>query len=317
MVSLNVSPVFKYIGGKRWLAAELREAMSGYDKKIYSEVFCGGLGAFTSVVDVLAIENYEKIELNDINKNIVGVYSDIMNNKEALVDKLYNLHTGFLKTIPDFDAVKSLSKDKNNKTLVRSMLSDSEAYFLDMRSSYNVLKFGNPNIDTSALFIMMQMLGFNGMYRENQKGLYNVGFCWEAKDFIDLIVSRIFEFNKLNDLFEISFSSLDFRDFKYSNDKLFYADPPYIELNNTNSKMKYSMNSFCIEYQKSLIDKLSGKSFVYSNHSNNELIEHFKKIDNYINILNVNRRNTMSSKASDRGKTISEILVIAKEKPTN
>lgn len=317
MFNVNAKPVFKYIGGKRWLASELREALSGYDKKVYSEVFCGGLGSFTSVVDILALERYEKIELNDINKNIVGVYYDIINNREELIERLCVLHSRFINTIPNFEEVRELSGKIENKKLVKNMLVDAEIYFKGIRDDFNLIKFEKPSVETSALLIMIQMLGFNGIYRENLSGFYNVGYCWEAKNFIDLLVGRIIEFSKLKDFFEISFSSLDFRDFKYSNDKLFYADPPYIELNNTNSKMKYSMSTFCLDTQKSLIDRLSGNSFVYSNHYNDDIINYLNKTDNDLNILNVNRRNTMSSKAIDRGKTISEILVIAKEKPTN
>ena len=310
-LDVDVSPIFKYIGGKRWLSDRLNEELSGKNKLVYSDVFCGGLGAFTSIASMLSREKYEVVELNDINAQVISVYENAINKSEDLLFELDLLHSQFISSIPEFEYIKTLSK-KDDKAEIKGLLSDAELYFIGIRSIYNELKFIKPSVRSSALLIMIQMLSFNGIYRENRQGLYNVGFCWDAKNFFNLIEDRILKFSRLKDVFDIRFSSLDFRDFNYSNDNLFYLDPPYTELNKTNSKMCYSAGAFSIDDQMELIDLINGKTFVYSNHFNDDIVERFYGMGDNVKIEIIERGNTISSKASDRGFKIKEILVSGK-----
>lgn len=306
---VSITPIFKYIGGKRWLANELKSLIANSEFDVYSEPFAGGLGSFTSVVGLLIEKGIERVELNDLNSSIVGTYQDAIKNSDDLIFELERIYNGYCDAVGDFEHFKELKKTKD-KEAIRAYLSNAQSYFLGLRDSFNTLKRDKPSLLLSAHFITIQMLSFNGVYRENRAGDFNVGFCWEGKRYLPNLIERIKAFNGLNDLIDISLTNLDFRDIEYRQDRLYYLDPPYIEFNANNSKNNYNSNSFQLSDQEELIRDMAGFNFIYSNHNHSQITDFFDKYhkDDYISKV-INRTNRISSKASGRGDLIEEILV--------
>lgn len=146
-------PFIKWVGGKSQLLEEIREK---YPSKIekYCEPFVGG-GAV--LFDILSKFQPKKVLINDINKELINTYSQIKNNCEEMISQLLDLQNIY----------KTHSLEENKE------------FFYEKRNRYNELKVnGNEaeNLEKAALFIFLNKTCFNGLYRVNSKGLFNVPF---------------------------------------------------------------------------------------------------------------------------------------------
>ena len=112
----------------------------------YAEPFLGGGDVFFHLIQKL---NIEKAYLNDINDKLIDVYKDVRDKNTDLIQKLKKLESDYYGS------------------------SDKKSFFLDQRERFNSLK---KSTQKSALFIFLNKTGFNGMYRENSKGEYNIPF---------------------------------------------------------------------------------------------------------------------------------------------
>ena len=146
-------PFIKWVGGKSQLLEEIREK---YPSKIekYCEPFVGG-GAV--LFDILSKFQPKKVLINDINKELINTYSQIKNNCESMISQLSDLQSIY----------------KNHS------LEENKGFFYEKRTRYNELKVnGNEaeNLEKAVLFIFLNKTCFNGLYRVNSKGLFNVPF---------------------------------------------------------------------------------------------------------------------------------------------
>lgn len=146
-------PFIKWVGGKTQLLPEIRQR---YPENItrYCEPFVGG-GAV--LFDVLSRYQPKTVLINDINKELINTYSQIKNNCPEMIAQLSDLQSSY----------KSHSLEEN------------KAFFYEKRSRYNELKVnGNEaeNLEKAVLFIFLNKTCFNGLYRVNSKGLFNVPF---------------------------------------------------------------------------------------------------------------------------------------------
>ena len=146
-------PFIKWVGGKSQLLEEISEK---YPLKIekYCKPFVGG-GAV--LFDILSTKHPETVLINDINKELINTYSQIKDNCDGMIAQLFELQTVY----------KSHTQEENKE------------YFYEKRRRYNDLKVnGNDaeNLEKAALFIFLNKTCFNGLYRVNSKGLFNVPF---------------------------------------------------------------------------------------------------------------------------------------------
>ncbi|MBQ9627594.1 MAG: Dam family site-specific DNA-(adenine-N6)-methyltransferase, partial [Treponema sp.] len=146
-------PFVKWVGGKSQLLEEIREK---YPSKIerYCEPFVGG-GAV--LFDVLSKFQPKKVLINDINNELINTYEQIRVNCDDLILQLSEIQNKY----------KSQSLDEN------------KAFFYEKRERYNELKINGDeakNLEKAALFIFLNKTCFNGLYRVNSKGLFNVPF---------------------------------------------------------------------------------------------------------------------------------------------
>lgn len=221
-------PFIKWVGGKSQLLEEIKEKYPQNIEK-YCEPFVGG-GAV--LFDILSTKHPESILINDINKELINTYSQIKNNCNDMINQLSELQTIY----------KSHTLEEN------------QAYFYEKRQRYNELKVnGNDaeNLEKAALFIFLNKTCFNGLYRVNSKGLFNVPFnnaknpllCDEenlraCSEVLQNVEMRVGDYKECKDFID--------------SNTFVYIDPPYRPLTQTAAFTSYSENGFSDDDQKTL-----------------------------------------------------------------
>lgn len=269
----------------------------------YCEPFCGGLGSFLCVKDVLFDNNIKKVILNDINKNVINFYQDVKHNPYHLIQKYFSLEAEFFSKIPN--NWKDIKKDAT-KEEQKALLGEANIFYKDMRDRFNTYPAG---VDKSSLLLFLQKHCFNGIYRENKSGGHNVPFNWNG-DFVNKeeTQNRIIELSGLLNEFDIQLTSTSFEDIEYSEDTLYYLDPPYI--NDGGGENKYIKDGFNIDRQKELIENISHVPFIYSNHNSQQLIKIFHSFNIKLDSIDVvSRKNIVSASKEGRKVDKSEILI--------
>lgn len=153
-MTFQAKPFVKWAGGKTQLLDEIRKHYPARIEK-YSEPFVGG-GAV--LFDVLQKSKPEKVLINDINPNLVNTYEQVKSNLGTLCEKLSQLQNQYYG--------KSEEEQKS--------------FFYEKRNRFNEIKLnenndiGESKIEKAALFIFLNKTCFNGLYRVNKKGFFNV-----------------------------------------------------------------------------------------------------------------------------------------------
>ncbi len=274
-----MKPLIKWAGGKRHIARVLESHLpEGWDKGTYFEPFIGGAALFLYLKP-------KRASLSDVNERLINFYSNVRLEAPALVKQI-----GKLAKIFD-------NADENLKLEV----------FLDFRNKFNE---GDPSdLRTSAYFYALNKLCFNGLYRENAKGLFNVPFGkktafpeLDAQAFEE--AARIFKGAKLKVAdFEDALKTAKPGDFVY-------LDPPYIPVDATSSFTSYSAGGFGVESQERLARVLGelasrGVNAMLSN-SDTPLTRSVYKGFRFVEIK---APRMVSAKSSGRGQ-ISELLIM-------
>jgi DNA adenine methylase len=311
MKQQTVSPLFKYIGGKSWLKDELNNTVSKVLKDqpyidTYVEPFAGGLGAFLGVADSLIKNNITKVVLNDINIKLIQFYKNVYTHSELLIEKYMEVENAYASTVPH---IFFTYDKKTDKELIKASLIPASQYFNQIRSAFNIEQ--DP-IMNSAYLLFLQTHCFNGIYRENSKGGYNTPYNWDAR-----IISEDKTREKINNVlsvfnqFEIEFTTGSYDLLDYSLNALYYLDPPYINEDDV-MENAYHKDGFGIIQQEDLIDKMKHSFFIYSNHSNDKLIEMFKSKNINVDVKFIARKNIISASNESRKTDKLEILVTNK-----
>lgn len=302
----KVKTLFKYIGGKGWLKDSLRlEVAHLIEAKkpiAYVEPFTGGLGAFISVYDLLLDGGVKTVILNDINAKLINFYKSVANNPDRLITEYICIESQFGKTVPK--EAKSLHPIKDKERL-KELLKNAELFFKSVRDDFNKEK---DELKSSAQLLFLQKHCFNGVYRENSNGGYNTPFNWDAKEVSqEQIRKKVLDVNEVFKKFKMIFSIGSFEILQYKENFLYYLDPPYI--NNGIVENKYNKDSFGVDKQKLLIEKIISVPFIYSNHDNNLLINEFLGKNKNIKIKKIPRKNIISASKESRNTDKIEILV--------
>ena len=139
-------PVVKWAGGKRQLIPIIRE-MIPKDYKRYYEPFFGGGALFFELQPRKAV-------INDFNPFLINVYKQIKANAEQLCEML-----------ADFELLYNSKETDTERT----------EYYYSLRESFNhCITTNELSVYSAALFIFLNKAGFNGLYRVNKSGRYNV-----------------------------------------------------------------------------------------------------------------------------------------------
>lgn len=218
MSNSNIAPFIKWAGGKRQLLAQIRAKMPESFNNYY-EPFVGGGAVVFDLLPTSAV-------INDINKALVNAYRQICNASDE-----------FLKKLNDLD---------------EAMWEDGKEYYYSLREHYNdKLMKEEFDVELAALFVFINKHCFNGLYRVNGKGLFNVPYnnsrsksCNE--DSIRAISAYLKNVTILEGDFQAACQNAEKGDFVF-------IDSPYAPLN-PSSFESYTKEGFDIESHKRLAD---------------------------------------------------------------
>lgn len=292
-----VKPFLKWAGGKGQLLSQLDQhlpkGINGIDFT-YLEPFVGG-GAMLFHI-LLQFPNIKKAVINDINSYLITAYRVIKNSPDELIKRLSELENQYYST-GDNEAQKS--------------------FFLRVRETFNKVEMDD--IDRTKYLIFLNRTCFNGLYRVNSKGKFNVPFgrylhptiCNAETIKADSELLNRVELVILNGDFEQTIDHLS------DGFNLFYFDPPYRPLNATSSFNSYSKEDFNDEEQIRLRDfcvKLSeypNVKWMLSNadcSAKNPDDTFFEEIYRGFNINRVYASRAINANPNKRGK-LTELLI--------
>ncbi len=291
---IKAKPFIKWVGGKSQLVEQLDIQLpadfGNWDNVTYIEPFVGG-GAMLFYM----LQRYPNIQhavINDINPDLATCYRTVRDNPELLIESLKDIE----------DAYFSLQTEERRKE-----------FFMAVRDRYNEKNL--EPIENTTKFFFLNRTCFNGLYRVNKKGLFNVPFGKYANPTIcDSKTIR-----KDSELLQrVEILTGDFEDtFAYANgNTLFYFDPPYRPLSDTSSFNDYAKETFNDDAQvrlKEYCDRINEAGFTFM--LSNSDCKGKNEEDNFFDVLYAAYRiervwasRSINSNPSKRGK-LTEILV--------
>ena len=290
-----VKPFVKWAGGKSSLIPQITkyfpfELKNGQIEK-YVEPFVGG-GAV--LIDILQKYDVKKAYAFDINKDLINCYNVIKYKVEDLIQKLDKKEKEFL----------ALDKDERQK------------YFYNIRTEYNSYLLDNEiDVKRASEFIFLNRTCFNGLYRVNKNGKFNVP-CGKYKNPTICDSNNLRNLSKL--LKNVVFAYGDYKESEKLVDEntFVYFDPPYRPLSVTSGFTSYTKEDFNDENQKELAEyynklNLKNAKLMLSNSNpknTNENDNFFEKIYKGFNINEVSAKRMINANAKGRGE-ISELLI--------
>lgn len=286
-------PFIKWAGGKTRLIdnieQELPVKLKEGEEFVYVESFVGG-----GAVLFWILQKYPNVKhaiINDINPDLINVYSVVKFFPHKLVSMLENI-------------------EKEYKT--KSEL-ERKQYFLQKRRLFNSKKLDS--VESAAVFIFLNRTCFNGLYRVNSKGEFNVPFGRYANPLI-CDAETIWADSQL--LQRVTILCGDFNDtITYNSPQtFFYLDPPYKPISSTSAFTAYTKEGFGDKDQYRLCDFcnkiVDGEGcFVLSNSdatTTDGTQSFFDKIYTKFSIKRVGVMRTINAKAETRG-ILNEVLI--------
>lgn len=233
-MSTEAKPFLKWAGGKGQLLSQLEQHLPddlSKEKFTYIEPFVGG-GAMLFFM-LQRFPNIKRAVINDVNPYLITAYQVIKNSPDALIERLADLEQRYF-------ALEGEEAKKNFYLQVRTIFNEGE---LD-------------DIDRSKYLIFLNRTCFNGLYRVNAKGKFNVPFGRHLHPTIcnaEVIKSDSQLMNRvdmviLNGDFGLTQNHIS------DGYNFFYFDPPYRPLNATSSFNSYSKEDFNDDEQIRLRD---------------------------------------------------------------
>jgi DNA adenine methylase len=230
----QAQPFIKWAGGKGQLLATFREfypqsLMTGRIKR-YVEPFVGGGAVLFDILQSLPIEEAVII---DINRNLINTYKAVKDHIDCLI---------------------RLLEDIEHEYLAQDMETRKKTYY-GIRKAFNLRKADTCQVDLekASQFIFLNKTCFNGLYRVNKSGGFNVPFGdYKSPTICD--AENLSAASMLLEKVEIVHG--DFRKAStYADSQTFvYFDPPYRPLNETSSFTSYSKQDFTDDDQVALAD---------------------------------------------------------------
>lgn len=267
MSNSSIAPFVKWAGGKRQLIPQIRDRMPEKYNDYY-EPFVGGGAVIFDLLPVNAL-------INDINKALINTYKTICNEPDA-----------FLKEVNRLD---------------NDMWEDGKKYYYSIREHYNdKLMRSEYDVELAALFVFINKHCFNGLYRVNGKGLFNVPYNNSRRVSIDEdVIMATSEY-----LRGVTIKDGDFEQACKNAKKgdFVFIDSPYAPLNPTSFE-SYTKEGFDIESHKrlaKLYDELTARGCycMLTNHNTELINELYGNKDYKIDVVSVKRM--INSDASNR-----------------
>lgn len=280
----TIKPVLKWVGGKRELLPELRKVYSGLKFNNYFELFVGGGSVYLDLVNNFRDNFSGGSVLNDVNTDLIEMYRNIKSNPSDIITNCKTLEKEF------YDFGYYHIRDRFNGV-------DREGKIVE---KYN-------GILRSSSLILLNRTCFNGLYRTNKKGLFNVP---EGRYNNPKIVDEDNLYNlssilpPVENILNKNFNEIE----SIKKGDFVYLDPPYHPLNDTSSFTDYS-GEFGSNEQIRLRDyfkELDNRGvLVLQSNSSSQFIQ---EIYSDFKISEVDCKRNINSKGDKRGK-IKEYLI--------
>lgn len=260
IVSLSPKPFVKWAGGKRQLLPIIAKHIPQKFER-YFEPFLGGGAVFFNLVTQ---GRDAKWFVSDLNPDLILSYVTI--------------------------------RDKVNE-LISSLESHSESYFRDPTSYYYKIRESDPKreIERVSRLVFLNKTCFNGLYRVNSKGKFNVPL---GKYVNPNIVNRenLLAVSKILQSKDISIKCQDFENAlkNTASGDFVYLDPPYHPVSETANFTSYTEDDFGYKDQQRLCARFrsldrKGVKILLSNSNSDEIIELFKEFSAGMVEINANR----------------------------
>lgn len=270
----NISPFVKWAGGKKQIINNLIEKVPN-EYNNYFEPFIGGGSLFLTLQP-------QKAFINDINIQLLNVYEQLKIDSNHLITFINQLD---------------------------SEVTDKERYYA-LRERFNEkIALGEIDVEAAGLMIWLNKHCFNGLYRVNSKGFFNVPYN-NRKTGSSIDEENLRSIGKFLTENKITITNLDFEDAckNVKKDDFVYFDSPYIPVSATASFTDYAKEGFKYEDHLRLaklykeLDKKGAKLMLSNN--NVELV--YELYQGY-NIESISVKRMINSKANKR--TGSEVII--------
>lgn len=217
--SAQAQPLVKWAGGKRQLQERILATFPAFTGT-YFEPFLGGAAIFFAL-------NPKKAVLSDVNEGLVNLYKCVQDDYLAVLGEAQKLEKKYNK----FD------------------LGGQSELFYKTRESYNSSE--RKGLKNAVDFLLLNKAGFNGIYRENASGGFNVPFG-KRSNLVLATVSNLELAAKSLQKARISIQGFEEVESAAKAGDLVYFDPPYVPLSITSAFTSYSKGGFGEAHQVEL-----------------------------------------------------------------
>ncbi|MDR1241166.1 MAG: DNA adenine methylase [Deltaproteobacteria bacterium] len=291
---MAVKPFLKWAGGKSQILDDIRRkypAGLGASITRYAEPFVGG-GAV--LFDVLSRYPVRDVYISDINKELISACTAVRDKVRELVRTLKNLESEYIS------ADEALRK----------------AIYYRNRERFNALKAaGSESAELAALFIFLNRTCFNGLYRVNTHGAFNV----PQGSYKNPVICDESNLQAVSDILQgVTIVCADYRESRnfIDHNTFVYFDPPYRPLTATARFTSYAEGGFGDREQSELarfIDEMSGRgAHIVASNSDpknaDEKDDFFDRLYSRHNIMRIRASRSINSVGAARGR-ISELLI--------
>lgn len=288
-----LKPFVKWVGGKGQLVEQLEKLLYDDERELtkYAEPMVGG-GAL--LFNMLSKYNFEEVYISDINAELINAYQVVKTDVENLISKLNEMQMVFLPM------------DDNGR----------KYFYYTIREKFNSTALITENAtDKAAQFIFLNKTCFNGLYRVNKKGQFNVPMgAYKNPMICDDENLR----NISKALQNVTIVCGDYtQSTPFIDDKTFvYIDPPYRPISQTSAFTSYNIDAFDDNEQIRLADFINGinttgAKIVLSNSDPKNVNADDNFFDDLYKNYTINRieaNRAINSKGDKRGK-INELLI--------
>lgn len=289
----SAKPFVKWVGGKTQLIDDIQKSLPADLRNkhdlTYVEPFVGGGAVLFWILQ--EYPNITKAVINDINAELICTYRVIRDDVESLITELSRIQSEYIP----------LDSEQRKE------------YFLKKRSLFN--SKNKSEVETASLFIFLNRTCFNGLYRVNSKGEFNVphGKYSNPKICDEVTLRADSALLKNVEILCGDFAQTG----KYAgNNVLYYFDPPYRPLTDTSAFTSYTTDGFDDAEQTRLRDFCDeiarNKSLFVASNSDPKNVDgedkFFDKLYEMFSIKRVSAARMINSKGDGRG-AISEIMI--------
>ena len=272
-------PFFKWVGGKRQIADIILDEFPSEIENYY-EPFVGAGAILFRVLQ--EYPNLKHVHINDSNTDVVWAYAYVRDSIDKLIEGL-----------------KEIEKEYNSSD-------DKQGFYYKTRTEFNeLIRANNYELHRTILFLFLNKICFNGMYRVNRHGNFNAPYNYAKEVKFDYENLRVCS----NLLQNVTITCGDYSYALPPEPAMVYLDPPYRPLNG-GGEIGYTVNGFDDEEQVRLRDNINKMKttckVILSNSDTKDGF--FDDLYKGYNIQRIQARRNINRDGNGRGK-IDELLI--------